>query len=77
MIASDINNPIWKELILGDKLIKLNFLAANILLSRLKMDIKYDKSKISSSVHELFNLYLNNQQLPSVKKDILNILGHA
>ena len=77
MIASDINNPIWKELVLGDKLIKLNFLAANILLSRLKMDIKYDKSKISSSVHELFNLYLNNQQLPSVKKDILNILGHA
>lgn len=75
MNPSDINNPVWKQLVSGQKEVVLNFLAAKILLSRLQLNVKNNSTTPAVAAQELFDLYMKNQQLPSVKKDVSILLG--
>lgn len=77
MTPSDATNPIWKQLINGQSSAPVTFMAANILLSRLKIEYRHNTSRLDSGARELFELYFKNQQLPSVKRDLPNLIGHA
>ncbi len=72
MEKEDYYNPVWRKLVLGEIQVKLNFLAGNILLSRLKMNLKKGTSEedITKATKDIFELYFKNKDFPSVKKDI-------
>ncbi len=77
MEESDLRNPVWKNLVLKNKQVNLNFLPAKILLSRLQFSLKNESSAevIQQAANEVFRLYLNNKDLPNAKKDILLLLN--
>lgn len=75
MEAEDVKNPIWKQIVTGQKKVPIGFLAGKILLSRLLIDVKNAPEKAGTAAQELFDLYLKNQQLPSVKRDLTMLLG--
>jgi hypothetical protein len=76
MERRDIKNPVWSRMLLGQEKIQLNFLAANILLGRLKLLIKYANTpaQLEAAIAEIFDLYYRSQALPSAQKDIANLL---
>lgn len=77
MELSDINNPIWKNLVLNKVQVHLNFFAANILLSRWRLSLQSNSSpnEIEKAKYEIFDLYLRNMDLPNAKKDISLLLN--
>jgi hypothetical protein len=72
MEKEDLYNPVWRELVLGNIQVRLNFLAGNILLSRLKMNLKKNSSEeeVTKAAKDIFELYYKSKDFPSVKKDI-------
>lgn len=76
MDESDFKNPVWRDLVLGAVQVNLNYLAAKIMLSRWQVSIKNTPSAITveTAAREIFNLYLKDKELPSVKKDIALLL---
>jgi hypothetical protein len=72
MEREDLYNPVWRDLVLGDLQVKLNFLAGNILLSRLKMNLKKNTSEeeVKKAAQDIFELYFKSKDFPSVKKDL-------
>lgn len=79
MEHTDINNPVWRNLVTSKTQVNLGFLAANVLLTRLKMELRHSQSDddIRSASKSIFDLYMQNQQLPTVKKDIAALLGRS
>jgi hypothetical protein len=77
MEQSDFNHPVWNDLINGTLQVKLNYLAANILLSRLRIRHKLNPSddEIEASKKEIFSLYLKSKDLPDAKADIQLLLN--
>jgi hypothetical protein len=77
MEPSDVNNPVWKRLVLDKIQVNLNFLAAKIMLSRLQILVKRNDSLdiLEGAKKEIFELYFKNKDLPSVKKDISLLLN--
>ncbi len=71
MEKEDIYNPVWRDLVLGELQVKLEFLAGNILLSRLKINLQKNASEeeVKKAAKEIFELYYKCKDFPSVKKD--------
>lgn len=70
------NDRIWIEIVTGKKICQLKFLAAKILLGRLTRSVQEDSSpeNIMASIEQIYTIYENNINMPSVKDDI-NVLS--
>lgn len=75
MSPQDANNPVWRQLVTGEKSVTLSFLAAKILLSRLQLKCKQDASTATQGAKDIFEFYLKNQKMPSAQKDLEMLLG--
>ncbi|MHC1712636.1 MAG: hypothetical protein AB9872_10865 [Solidesulfovibrio sp.] len=75
-VPSKSNNA-WKDIVTGKKTFQLKFLAAKILLGRLTRAVKEDPSaeNINSSVDQLYAIFANNVNMPSVQDDLKTIFG--
>jgi len=71
------SNHVWQDIVTGKKTYKLKFLAAKILLSRLTRSAKDDQSteNINACVDQLYAIFANNVQIPSVQDDLKTIFG--
>jgi hypothetical protein len=69
------NDPIWRGILLGDASYSFDSLALKILLSRLTLEIKYDKSDkiLDKTAAHLHNFFIENMPLESVKRDLAKI----
>jgi hypothetical protein len=76
MEKSDYNNPVWRNLLLDNIQVNLNYLAAKILLSRWKQSLKRSSSpdQIEEAKREIFDLYFKSKEYPSAKKDLQLLL---
>lgn len=70
MSVPTLDNPVWKELILGKKIVSFNFMASKLLLSRAIMEVRNNSDLIEKYETELYNFFLKNSHLPTVQKDI-------
>ena len=68
------DHPVWKDLITGQKNVPLSFLAAKIMIARLRLGYQANPGMLTASAAELWAIYFNNSQLSSVQKD-LSTLG--
>lgn len=68
----DRKNAIWEKIILGETDFKPNYMAASIMLWRLKLKLQDNKSKeiIEEAKNEIFDLYLKSKELPKAKMDL-------
>ncbi|WP_043640487.1 hypothetical protein [Desulfovibrio sp. TomC] len=71
------SNKAWQDIVTGKKTFQLKFLAAKILLGRLTRTVKEDPSPstISSSVDQLYAIFSNNLNMPSVQDDLKTIFS--
>ena len=71
------SNKAWQDIVTGKKTFQLKFLAAKILLGRLTRIVKDDPSPstISNSVDQLYAIFSNNMNMPSVQDDLKTIFG--
>ena len=77
MSSTDINNAVWRKLVLGEINYNPQFLAAGLMLWRLKTKVKNDNSEeiISASSKEIFDLYYKSKDLPNCKADLAFLLN--
>ncbi len=68
-------NPVWSALVSGQKTVDLTFLAAKILLARLRLAAQKNPSAVAGGAAELWELYTRNAQLPSAQKDIASLIS--
>lgn len=66
-------SPVWAALVTGKKNAELSFLAAKILLSRLRLSVQNNPASASAGAAELWALYDKNAQLQSVQKDLAHL----
>ncbi len=78
MAVPPVTDQIWKDILLGDKKFKFEFLGLKILLGRLMNQIRKNPSQenIDECAAELHNLFAKNTRLPRVKRDLQKILGN-
>jgi len=71
------SNPAWTDIVTGKKAYQLKFLAAKILLGRLTRSVKEDPTPdtIKASVDQLYAIFANNVNMPSVQDDLKTIFG--
>jgi hypothetical protein len=71
------SNKAWQDIVTGKKTYQLKFLAAKILLGRLTRSVKEDPSSdnINASVDQLYAIFANNVNMPSVQDDLKTIFG--
>lgn len=71
------SNKAWADIVTGKKTFQLKFLAAKILLGRLTRAVKEDPSpeNINSSVDQIYAIFANNVNMPSVQDDLKTIFG--
>ena len=71
------SNKAWVDIVTGKKTFQLKFLAAKILLGRLTRSVKEDPSpeNISSSIDQIYAIFANNVNMPSVQDDLKTIFG--
>lgn len=76
MNIEKIPNNVWNDLIQGKVDFSFQALPIKILLSRLRVTVKYDKKDetLNQSVQELKNLIVRNQNLMSIQNDIKTIM---
>jgi len=68
-------DPVWRNILLGNVSFSFESLALKILLSRLMLEIKYDKSDriLEKTTTQLHNFFMENVPLESVKRDLAKI----
>ena len=68
-------DPIWRNILLGNVTFTFESLALKILLSRLMLEVKYDKSDgiLNKTSTQLHNFFVENVPLESVKRDLAKI----
>ena len=66
------SHPIWTDLITGRKSLRLEFLAANLLIARLRLVLHGAPGPVTeaSCAQELYHLYAGNAGLPSARRDL-------
>ncbi len=76
MKVPDRSDKIWENIIMGKVTIDFEFLAINILLTRMKSAIKLDPSPvmIKNSSNELHDMFEKNVNLPKVQNDLKKII---
>jgi hypothetical protein len=67
------NNPVWKELISGQKNVTFTFLATKLLLFRLQMETRKNPGIMDKSITELRDLFQKHVNLESVQRDLASI----
>jgi len=75
MDIEKVPEQVWVDLVKDNLPCQLEFLAASILLARLKLKVKQNPAAIKESAYELRNLFASTYHLPKVKKDLDNILN--
>lgn len=67
----------WQDLITGKKTFEIKFLAAKIMLGRLVRGVKDNPTpqNISSSIDQLYNLFVQNANAQTVQDDLKTIFG--
>jgi len=77
MEYADLKNPVWRNLVLNKVAVKLNFLPAMILLSRLRISVNDNSpvEQIEIAKNEIFELYFKSREQPNAKKDISLLLN--
>ena len=72
MNSFDRNNAVWKKIILGDMDFQPSYMAASVLLWRLKLKLKNNRSNeiLEEAKNELFDLYFKSKELPKAKADL-------
>jgi len=72
MSLPPISHPIWHDLVCGRKTLRLEFLAANFLIARLRLVIHESPGTPTEirCAHELYQLYADNAGLPSARRDL-------
>jgi hypothetical protein len=70
-----VRDHIWKEIVTGQKTIGFEFLAANILIQRIRELYINEPSdeNLQTYILQLRELFVRNSELASVKKDICKI----
>ncbi len=66
-------SPVWNALVTGKKNVELSFLAAKILLARLRLAVQNNPASAATGSAELWALYAKNDQLQSVQKDLASL----
>ena len=64
------NHAIWKALVSGQRNVNLSFLAAKIMIARLRLGVQANPNSVEAGAAELWTLYSSNSQLSSVQKDV-------
>ena len=72
MALPPASHPIWSDLVTGRKTIAFEFLAAKMLIARLRLVLHTDRGPASESrcALELHRLYAENSGLPSARRDV-------
>ena len=73
MEIEKIPEQVWLDLVTDSKSCQLEFLAANILLARLKLKVKQNPSSAGNCAVELRDLFRTSSHLPRAKKDLATI----
>ena len=70
-----VRDHIWKEIVTGQKTIGFEFLAANILIRRIRelYISEPNDENLQMYILQLRELFVRNSELASVKKDICKI----
>ncbi|HYH02006.1 MAG TPA: hypothetical protein VEC37_02815 [Bacillota bacterium] len=77
MKIQEIDDSIWRDVLLSNKDYNLNFLAVQILLSRLKSKVQTNSSpeKIAEYVNEMKFFFSRYENLPPVQADLKQLIG--
>jgi hypothetical protein len=72
-------NPIWQELVKRENHHNFDFLAATLLLGKLNLKCRLDKSpqEMERSIHELRSFFERNSHLPKVQNDLRRVFGEG
>ncbi|MBR6250151.1 MAG: hypothetical protein IKR17_03020 [Bacteroidales bacterium] len=77
METIDLQKPIWKKLISGEKEINLCYFPAKLLIAKWRTQVRVQGPNVdlNAGASELFNLYYEGQNMPNASRDIQNILA--
>jgi hypothetical protein len=68
-------HPVWSQLVTGERAVELDFLAAKMLIVRLRMKLREQPRAVGTLARELHSLYVQNAQLPSAQRDVAKLQG--
>ncbi len=66
-------SPIWADLVSGRRTATLEFLAAKILLARLRLQAMNGAADAASLARQLRDLYASNAELPAARRDLTTL----
>jgi hypothetical protein len=77
MDVPPVSHPAWKNIVSGKEKHQFEFLATNLLLGYLTLQVKRNSSPevIQKSAQELHDIFVRNADLPSVEHDLIKIFG--
>ena len=77
MDVPPVSHPAWKNLVTGTERHQFEFLATNLLLGYLSLQVQRDSSPeiVQKCAQELHDIFLRNADLTSVQRDLLQIFG--
>jgi hypothetical protein len=75
MALPPLSSPIWSDLVSGRRELSLEFLAAKMLIARLRLVSRMDPQPAIQlrCATELYNLYAENAGLPSARRDLAKL----
>jgi hypothetical protein len=77
MDVPPVSHPGWKNIVSGNEKHQFEFLATNLLLGYLSLQVKKDSSPqiVHKCAQELHDMFVRNADLPSVQRDLTKIFG--
>lgn len=77
MDVPPVSHPAWKNLVSGKERHQFEFLATNLLLGYLALQVKRDPSPqiVQKSAQELHDIFVRNADLTSVQRDLIKVFG--
>ncbi len=68
-------NPIWLKLVTGELEYQFSFLAAKVLLTRIKLKAKFSNEPgvIEEGITQLRNLFIRSSHVPKIQQDLENL----
>ena len=77
MDVPPVSHPAWKNLVSGKERHQFEFLATNLLLGYLALQVKRDSSSqiVQKCAQELHDIFVRNADLISVQRDLIKVFG--
>jgi|KBSSwiStaDraftv2_1062776.scaffolds.fasta_scaffold211421_2 hypothetical protein len=77
MDVPPVSHPAWKNIVSGKERHQFDFLATNLLLGYLALQVKRDSSPeiIQKGAQDLHDIFVRNADLVSVQRDLLKVFG--